>query len=283
MMPVMSPRAVTSASVRLPPATTAFAGGVVYSAEPDWRTEFFLLRQEVEQLKANDVCQSQDIQSLRRQVGGEIVALSDRLAIIEGSPWIHRMKQAEANISAAVIAINDISTAVTGINDLAIRVEALEAGPEESDLERHVREIDARGNVRFDLMSGRMQVLREIAFVPLKSSDQPIATLRDPQVAAEVIDDIAAIAALFEGDVLTIEGHTGGGDNEFWQQLANDRARLVGQEIVNRGHQADKVKTIGKPGKTGLNKSEVIVKLAMTPEEIEAMRAHVIARRGGKA
>lgn len=246
---------------------------VMLHPEPDWRAEFFLMRQEVEQLKANDVCQSQDIQSLRSQVGGEIVSLSDRLAILEGSPWIHRMKQAEANII----------TATTALNDLALRVDALEAGPQESDLERHVREICARGNVRFDLMSGRMEVLREIAFVPLKSSDQPIAKLRDPDVAAEVIDDIAAIAALFENNVLTIEGHTGGGDNEFWQQLADDRARLVGQEIVNRGHRADNVNTIGKPGKSGLNKSEVIVSLSMTPEEVDAMRAHVAARGNGNA
>lgn len=239
--------------------------------EPDWRTEFFLMRKEVEQLKANDVCQSQDIQSLRAQVGGEFVSLSDRLAILEGSPWIHRMKQAEANII----------TATTAINNLAVRVDLLEAGPQESDLERHVREICARGNVSFDLMSGRMEVLREIAFVPLKSSDQPIAKLRDPDVAAEVIDDIAAIAVLFANNVLTIEGHTGGSDNVFWQQLADDRARLVGQEIVNRGHRADNVNTIGRPGKSGLNKSEVIVSLAMTPEEVDAMRTHVTARGGG--
>lgn len=244
---------------------------VVMQAEPDWRNEFFLMRQEVEQLKANDRAQSADIQSLRQQAGGEIVSLSQRVAILEGSPWIHRMQQAEANINASI----------TGINDLAIRVEALEAGPQESDLERHVREIDARGNVRFDLMTGRMQVLREIAFVPLKSSDQPVAKLREPRMATEVLDDIAAIAALFENNVLTIEGHTGGGDNDFWQQLADDRARLVGQEIVNRGHRADNVRTIGKPGKTGLNKSEVICKLTMTPEEIEAMRSHVISRTAG--
>lgn len=246
---------------------------VMMNSGYDFRNEFAVMRQEVEQLKQNDRIQSRELQTLRQQVGTDIASLSQRIAILEASPWLPRVQQAEININASI----------TAINDLAIRIEALEAGPQETDLERRVREIDARGNVRFDLMTGRMQVLREIAFVPLKSSDQPVAKLRDPRAAAEVIDDIAAIAALFENNVLTIEGHTGGGDNSFWQELADDRARLVGQQIVFRGHRADNVQTIGKPGKSGLNRSEVVVKLTMTPEELQAMRQHVITRGNNRA
>jgi len=252
------------------------------------------MRYEIEQLAEKDRCQSQDIQTLRQQIGaltgeivslsqrkkidlprdqtGDIVSLAQRLTILEGSPWVPRMQQAEINID----------TSINAINDLTIRVEVLDAllanegVPQESDLERSVREIDARGNVRFDLVSGRMQVLREIVFVPIKASDRPVAKLRDPQAAAEVIDDIAAVAALFENNVLTVEGHTGGGENEFWHQLADDRARLVGQELVNRGHRADVVRTLGKPGKTGLNKSEVVVHLSMSPDQIEGIRSRAI-------
>lgn len=253
------------------------------SEPPDLRAEFHLMRRDIEQLCENDRCQSQDIQTLRQQIGaltgeivslaqrkkndqprdqtGDLVSLARRLAILEESPLLPRMQQAEINID----------TSITAINDLTLRVEALEAFewlPQETDLERSIREIDARGNIRFDLESGRMQVLREIMFIPIKSSDKPVAKLRDPQVAAEVIDDIAALAALFEDNVLTVEGHTGGGENEFWQQLADDRARLVGQELTNRGHRAHLVKTLGMPGKTGLNKSEVVVHLTKFAPEI---------------
>jgi len=226
---------------------------------------------EIEHVKLHEAWQDDEIEKLKRHFSAEFTKLSQRLATLESSQSQWDELRARFVEDEQAIAQN-----LQSIDDLSLRVEALEKGSPENDLERAVREINSRGNVRFDIMSGHMQVLKEIVFVPVKAAEKPVATLRDPHAAAVVLDDIAAVGALFANNVLTVEGHTGGGNNEFWQQLADDRARLVGNELISRGHRAEILKTKGLPGKNGINKSEVKVVLSMTREELAAMRSHVV-------
>lgn len=142
---------------------------------------------------------------------------------------------------------------------LVQRVAALEPTPM-TELEQHVLEIEARGNIGVNLETGRVDVLRDIAFVPRKTTDPPRAELQKPEVARHVLDDIAEVARLF-GERLIVEGHTKGGESNFWQSLADDRARLVGQELIHRGVEPDRLTTRGLPGKRGLNKVAVVLHL----------------------
>lgn len=145
------------------------------------------------------------------------------------------------------------------VKELTARLIALEMGPQESELERRVHEIESLGNVRVDLKTGRIEVLRDLAFVPRRGNEKPIAELADRASACCVLDDVANVAMLFPGDQVQIEGHTKGGDSEFWQALADDRARLVGEELIARGLENGRIFTRGLPGRCGLNRAGVVV------------------------
>lgn len=151
------------------------------------------------------------------------------------------------------------------IEQLKNRVSSLEvpqvmAIPQESELERRIREIELRGNVRIDWQRGLVEVLREIGFVPRRTTESPDAELANPSAACFIFDDVAEAAGLVGGTV-TVEGHTRGGESDFWQALAMDRARLVGKALIDRGIDQNRIVTRGMPGKRGLNKVAVLIHL----------------------
>lgn len=151
------------------------------------------------------------------------------------------------------------------IEQLKNRVSSLEvpqvmAIPQESELERRIREIELRGNVRIDWQRGLVEVLREIGFVPRRTTESPDAELANPSAACFIFDDVAEAAGLVGGTV-TVEGHTRGGESDFWQALAMDRARLVGKALIDRGIDQNRIVTRGMPGKSGLNKVAVLIHL----------------------
>jgi len=139
-------------------------------------------------------------------------------------------------------------------------LEVIPAIPQESELERRIREIELRGNVRIDWQRGLVEVLREIRFIPRKTTESPDAELLNPSAACFIFDDVAEAAGLVGGTV-TVEGHTRGGESDFWQALAMDRARLVGKALIDRGIDQNRVVTRGMPGKRGLNKVAVLIHL----------------------
>eukprot|EP00747_Dinoflagellata_sp_TGD_P188746 gnl/TRDRNA2_/TRDRNA2_48162_c0_seq1.p1 gnl/TRDRNA2_/TRDRNA2_48162_c0~~gnl/TRDRNA2_/TRDRNA2_48162_c0_seq1.p1 ORF type:complete len:257 (+),score=47.00 gnl/TRDRNA2_/TRDRNA2_48162_c0_seq1:39-773(+) len=163
--------------------------------------------------------------------------------------------EADRNMKAEALLRHEIEL-------LKQRLAILEAPPQISELERRVREIESHGNIRVDLNTGRVDVIREIMFVPRQTTQDPHAEFADPRTAGGVLDDIAAVASIF-GDKVNIEGHTRGGESDFWQALADDRARLVGEELMTRGIDRSLLYTKGFPGKRGLNRVHVVIKLTM--------------------
>eukprot|EP00929_Paragymnodinium_shiwhaense_P073504 TRINITY_DN37475_c0_g1_i3.p1 TRINITY_DN37475_c0_g1~~TRINITY_DN37475_c0_g1_i3.p1 ORF type:complete len:402 (+),score=62.92 TRINITY_DN37475_c0_g1_i3:53-1258(+) len=132
--------------------------------------------------------------------------------------------------------------------------------PQETETERRVREVELNGNIEVDLRNGRINVLRPIEFVPRRKTDLPTADLADPSSAQRILDDIASVQKLFNQHVI-VEGHTRGGESEFWQVLADDRARLVGDALEAVGVPRKQISTRGLPGKLGMNKVDVVVLL----------------------
>lgn len=63
----------------------------------------------------------------------------------------------------------------------------------------------------------------------------------------------------FQDDPIRIEGHTKGGNTRFWQTLADDRARIVADLMVEHGANPKMITTVGLPGTTGLNETRTIV------------------------
>lgn len=227
---------------------------------------------EIEHLKAQDAWNKNQISLLEQQLGDDVNSLRGRMVEIEA--WDAKLTELSSS-HETMLARHEAFQAT--FDTLHERVEAVEKPPK-TELEMRVAEIEAREHVHFDLLSGRMDVLKDISFKPLKTSDEPIAELKAPDSVVEVLDDVAELGSLFPNNVMLIEGHTAGGESDFWQCVAENRARLVAQEIVKRGHREDNVRTVGYPGKRGLNKSEVVVKLQMSAEDRKAMRQSVNKR-----
>lgn len=119
-----------------------------------------------------------------------------------------------------------------------------------------LQSIQSRGNILVD--GSRIEVLKQIPFAPRRLKDAPTAELSDPGAAKPIFDDIAA-ACQHLGEKVIVEGHTKGGTTKFWQELADNRARLVGQALIDRGVDPTHLTTRGLPGTRGLNKVTCVV------------------------
>jgi len=133
------------------------------------------------------------------------------------------------------------------------------------NLLRNLAEIERRGNVEIDEKSGEVKVLREIGFVGKKPGQDPVAEFKSETDAYKVLDDIAKVWSYFKVQ-MTVEGHTKGGENDFWQNLANNRAKLIVETLKTKGVDFDKMTPVGLPGKKGLNKVGVVINLDIFPD-----------------
>jgi len=118
-----------------------------------------------------------------------------------------------------------------------------------SDLERRVKEVESRGNVTANVQNGQIQFVQEFEFLP-GNQDTPQAGFMNMEMVKPILDDIAELALIF-GDNLLVEGHCRKKGTEFWQTLADNRARLVAEELMMRGVPQDNMQIKGTPGKHG--------------------------------
>merc|ERR1712151_29641 len=102
--------------------------------------------------------------------------------------------------------------------------------------------------------------------VSKKPSQEPIAEFLDEAEASEILADLAELWDMFKVN-MSIEGHTKGGESEFWQELATNRAQLVASKLVDMGVDETKLNPEGFPGKLGKNMVVVDVNLDIFPDE----------------
>mmetsp|Transcript_41478 Transcript_41478/g.73553 ORF Transcript_41478/g.73553 Transcript_41478/m.73553 type:complete len:394 (-) Transcript_41478:180-1361(-) len=140
--------------------------------------------------------------------------------------------------------------------------------PPISPLRAAVQRVEARGNIRVNHQTGQVSLLHSIQFQPRTTRDPPTAIFANPEVANEICRDLAEIANLFNCP-MTIEGHTKGGESEFWHQLANDRARIVVDLMLAHGARGELLTARGRPGKLGNNeaKTKVFMDIANIADE----------------
>jgi len=134
----------------------------------------------------------------------------------------------------------------------------------QSDLRKAVTTVEERGNIQVDLCSdaGQVHFIRPLLFQRRTAGDPPTAEFANKGVATSICSDLAEVAKLFDCSV-AVEGHTKGGEGEFWQALANNRARHVAEKLVSLGIDAEKISCQGRPGKNGVNNSCTIVRLGI--------------------
>jgi len=144
--------------------------------------------------------------------------------------------------------------------------------PPETPLRAETRIVENRGNVKVNHQTGHVQLLRPIGFQPRTTKEEPTAVFRDPDLALSICKDIAEISNIFRCP-MTIEGHTKGGESDFWQTLANRRASLVADKMVEFGANANLLETRGLPGRLG--KNEVRTEIHMDVRNIKDESAAV--------
>jgi len=127
-----------------------------------------------------------------------------------------------------------------------------------------IRSIEQRGNLRINLKNGEVALEKEIKFKAKKPSEEPEAEIASDDDAREILADVAELWAAFKVDMV-IEGHTKGGENEFWRSLATNRANWVAAKLEEMGVDKEKIHPEGLPGKLGKNMVAVDVKLDIFP------------------
>eukprot|EP00746_Dinoflagellata_sp_MGD_P088042 gnl/MRDRNA2_/MRDRNA2_34875_c0_seq1.p1 gnl/MRDRNA2_/MRDRNA2_34875_c0~~gnl/MRDRNA2_/MRDRNA2_34875_c0_seq1.p1 ORF type:complete len:324 (+),score=57.12 gnl/MRDRNA2_/MRDRNA2_34875_c0_seq1:170-1141(+) len=137
-----------------------------------------------------------------------------------------------------------------------------------NELQKALHLIEMRGNIQVNFDTGDVQLLRPLVFQPRTTKDTPNAAFTQPGVASAICQDIAEVMKLFDCSI-EVEGHTKGGEGEFWQTLANERARVVVEKMVEFGANADKITSRGKPGTLGLNETRTVVHMLLSADSRE--------------
>lgn len=128
--------------------------------------------------------------------------------------------------------------------------------------------IEANGNLSMNLKNGNCEV-SDIPFVPRKPPAEPTAEFVSLETAKRVLADVAALDKIFQVPI-QVEGHTRhvkGGQPDYWQQLAENRAKVIGEVLENMGVRKDKITCVGLPGYKGMNKAGVMVKFDIFPNK----------------
>mmetsp|Transcript_52630 Transcript_52630/g.104474 ORF Transcript_52630/g.104474 Transcript_52630/m.104474 type:complete len:579 (-) Transcript_52630:37-1773(-) len=182
------------------------------------------------------------------------------------------IQQLEASLAEVRGDVSEMSNAIEGVpvreEELAeLRKKVGEQGSQMSIVPflKKIRSIEQRGNLRIDLKSGEVALEKEIKFKGKKASEEPEAEIVSDSEALEILTDVAELWANFKVDMV-IEGHTKGGENEFWQKLATNRANWVAAKLMEMGVDKEKIHPEGLPGKLGKNIVAVDVKLDIFPE-----------------
>jgi len=167
------------------------------------------------------------------------------------------------------------------LRELAICKQRLDRlDPPESALHAAVKRVERRGNLRLNHQTGQVTLLAPLAFHPRTTKDEPTAVLRDPEIADAICRDLAELSQIFNCP-MTIEGHTKGGQNDFWQTLADRRAMLIADKMVEFGANPNLLETRGLPGRLGKNEVRTEVYMDITnikdeliapPQEIDIIR-----------
>eukprot|EP00927_Polykrikos_kofoidii_P048479 TRINITY_DN42751_c0_g1_i1.p1 TRINITY_DN42751_c0_g1~~TRINITY_DN42751_c0_g1_i1.p1 ORF type:complete len:770 (-),score=139.39 TRINITY_DN42751_c0_g1_i1:32-2341(-) len=124
--------------------------------------------------------------------------------------------------------------------------------------------IEHRRNVRVNFRNGTVTLVKDIEFRGKKLSEAPEGEYRDREAAIICLKDVVELWNMLRVATV-IEGHTKGGENDFWRKLAHSRAELVAKTLTNLGIDESKIEYVGLPGREGLNKVGVVVRMILFP------------------
>merc|ERR1719506_1778687 len=115
--------------------------------------------------------------------------------------------------------------------DLKLAVVSMRPG---LDLILHLKHIEARGNIKVDMDSGDVTIMKPVDFKKKKQGQDPTAEFADLGVVAPILNDVAEIAVMFRVP-MEVQGHTAGANCAFSRNLSQKRADLIIEHLAARG------------------------------------------------
>jgi len=125
-----------------------------------------------------------------------------------------------------------------------------------------IREIEKRGNVKFNVRTGEVDIIKGMEFATVNVSEKPVAEWADAKKGEEALQDTVEILNMFDVPV-AVESHTKGSDSKFWQGLASTRSEYIMDKLSAQGISKDQMVARGLPGKRGRNQNCMVVKMNM--------------------
>jgi len=179
-----------------------------------------------------------------------------------------------------------MNTILQELGTCKARLDKIDPPMEDTPLRHATRLVEQRGNVQVNHSSGHVMILRPLKFEPRTTRDKPTAVFQQIDVAEAVCRDLTELSNIFNCP-MTIEGHTKGGESQFWQQLADNRARVVLEMMLQFGANGNLMRAQGKPGRLGKNEvvtevfidiSNIVDERAAVMEVDEVQNGHVVER-----
>lgn len=153
--------------------------------------------------------------------------------------------------------------------------------PPDTPLKQATRMVEQRGNINVNHVTGHVTLLKPLRFEPRTTKDRPTAVFVDIDQAEAICKDLAELSNIFNCP-MTIEGHTKGGETQYWQNLADNRATIVTQLMIDFGANPDLLRAVGRPGRLGKNevRTEIFMDISNIKDEDAAVQEVDIIQNG---
>lgn len=163
------------------------------------------------------------------------------------SRWEQSTKEAQDEIADTMSRLGEtqsqISRLTQEVSELRESLEQAQAALENAtrapgcDVLSKLKTIEARGNITIDRQTGRIEFEKPIEFEAPSPTDPLDAALSQPDMTSEMMADVAELHVLFKVPVdLQVQVVPGKGPKgDFWQQVAQARAALLGAELARCG------------------------------------------------
>jgi len=191
--------------------------------------------------------------------------------------WQQSSEEAHSEIAEAMSRLNETQTQMSRLTqesaELRGSLEQAQAALEKAthapgcDVLSKLKTIEARGNIRIDRQTGRIEFEKPIEFEP--PADPLDAAFGQPDVTTAMMADVAEVSILFKVpmvlDVQTVAGKVAKGERgDFWEQVAHARATLLGAELSHCGVAPAFLTISGSVAPKGAKMGSVFIQLDKT-------------------
>jgi len=138
---------------------------------------------------------------------------------------------------------------------------------------KQAEDISGRGRILVDYGNHQLKICIPILFVPVLHDHEIITRFADEITSKEVLQDVADFMAIFKGSRIMVEGHTRTPDDllDNWAfKLANARADFIKKTISDHGIGQEQIDTSGLPGKHGIGKPAIKLRMLSYTEDHDA-------------